>query len=276
VSSFTTEDIAYRKVDGIELLARVYRPASAGTALWVVDAHGGAWGSGDRLNNAVIHEDFARHGIGVFALDFRLSSQARFPAPVQDVNFGVRWFKASAKRLGLAPRRIGGLGSSSGGQQMGLVAFRPDDPLYAVADPALDGVDAALDFFVACWPILDPLARYRMAQAGGKARLVAAHDAYFPDEEAMRTGNPHLVVERGEATRLPPVVIVQGTGDENVEHERADLFAEAYRKAGGRVDVHKFDGQPHTFITADPDAAASKAATVTLREFVLAQAGQAG
>lgn len=272
MTSRDPEDLVFRTVDGLELLGRLYRPNTDGPAPFVVDAHGGAWGSGDRLNNAVIHEDFAAHGIGVFAADFRLSSQARFPAPVEDVNYAVRWLKANAERLGVSPGPVGGLGSSSGGQQMGLVAFRPDDPLYKAADPALEGVDAGLAFFVACWPILDPLARYRMAQAAGKERLVKAHDAYFPDEDAMRTGNPHLVVERGEATRTPPMVIVQGTGDENVEHHRADLFAGLYKKAGGSVQLHKFEGQPHTFVTAKPDDPVSKTAIEAIRSFVLAQA----
>jgi len=266
------EDHRYRTIDGIELLGRLYRPDRQGPAPFVVDAHGGAWGSGDRLNNAAIHEHFARHGIGVFAADFRLSAQARFPAAVNDVNYAVRWFKANAARLGVTPCLTGGLGSSSGGQQMGLVALRPEDPLYCTAAPSLDRVDASLDFLVACWPILDPLARYRMAQASGKDRLVAAHDAYFPDEDAMRTGNPHLVVERGEASHLPPMVIVQGTADENVEHDRADAFAGIYRAAGGSVELHKFDGMPHNFVGAKPDSDEAKAAIDTLTEFVLAQA----
>ncbi len=267
----TVEDIHYRTIDGIDLLGRLYRPATGGAAPFVVDAHGGAWGSGDRLNNSIIHEDFARHGIGVFAVDFRLSSQAQFPGPVADVNYAVRWFKANTASLGITAGPIGGLGSSSGAQQMGLIAFQPNHALYTTADAALDGVDASLAFFVACWPILDPLARYRMAQETGKDRLVNAHNAYFPDEDAMAVGNPFLVVERGEATHRPPMVVVQGTADENVKHERADIFAEAYRAVGGTVEVHKYEGQPHTFVTANPDDDATKQAIVTLREFVLAQ-----
>jgi acetyl esterase len=265
------EDIIYRTIDGTDLLGRLYRPNTDDPAPYVVDAHGGAWGSGDRLNNTIIHEDFVRNGIGVFAVDFRLSSAAQFPGPVADVNYAVRWFKANASSLGISAGPIGGLGSSSGGQQMGLVAFRPDDPLYCIADDSLNGVDASLAFFVACWPILDPLARYRMAQETGKDRLVNAHNAYFPDEDAMALGNPFLVVERGEATHKPPMVIVQGAADENVNHDRADMFAAAYRAAGGSVELHKYDGQPHTFITANPDDDDAKQAIVTLRDFVLAQ-----
>jgi acetyl esterase len=268
-----TEDIQYRSVDGISLLGRLYRPAGGGAAPFVVDVHGGAWGSGDRLNNAVIHEDLAHHGIGVFAVDFRLSSQARYPAPVEDVSHAIRWFRKNAASLGIEPAIVGGLGSSSGAQQMGLIALRPDDPEYAAAEAALDGVDGSVAFFVACWPILDPLARYRMARAKGNDRLVAAHDAYFPDEAAMTRGNPHLVLERGEATHRPPMVVVQGTADQNVEHERADLFADLYRKAGGAIEIHKFAGQPHTFATNSPDSEAARDAIAKIRAFILAQAG---
>jgi acetyl esterase/lipase len=267
------EDISYRTIDGVDLMGRLYRPASDRPSPYVIDVHGGAWGSGDRMNNTIIHRDFVGHGIGVFALDFRLAPGAKFPAPVDDVNYAVRWFKANTGRLGAKASVIGGLGSSSGAQQMGLVALRPNDPLYTSADPALAGVDASVAFFIACWPILDPLARYRMAQAAGKERLVNAHIAYFGDEAAMTRGNPFLVVERGEATHKPPVIIIQGTEDDNVEHKRADLFAEAYRKAGGKVELHKYDGMPHTFVTARPDEAASKQAIAALRAFVLAQAG---
>jgi acetyl esterase len=269
VSAYTTSEVPYRTIDGIELLVRLYVPEGTGPHTYVVDSHGGAWGSGDRLNNQSIHEDFAAHGIGVCAVDFRLSSQAKFPAPVQDVNYAVRWFKANAAAHGAKPGKVGGLGSSSGAQQMGLVALCPENPLYCEPDPALSQVAARLDFFIACWPILDPLARYRMAQQQGKARLVAAHDAYFPDEAAMKTGNPFMALERGEATCLPPMIVVQGTADENVEHGRADIFAAAYKKAGGRIDVHKYEGQPHTFVTANPDPEATAAAIRALREFVL-------
>ena len=263
------EDLPFRTVDGQTLLGRLYRPQTGGPAPFVVDAHGGAWGSGDRLNNEVIHRDLAARGIGIFALDFRLSSVARYPAPVDDVSFGVRWFRANAARLGLEAAAVGGLGASSGGQQMGLVALCPGGAEWTTPDPALENVDAALDFFVACWPILDPLARYRMVQANGNDRLVAAHEAYFADEAAMTRGNPHLLLERDAATRLPPTLIVQGTGDANVQHDWQDRFAGLYRAKGGDIRVEKFDGQPHTFVTADPDTPASKAAIRTIGDFIL-------
>ena len=78
----TIDDVAYRTINGITLLARLYWPDANGPVKWMIDVHGGAWGSGNRLNNAVIHKALAAHGIGVFALDFRPHSRrnARHPA----------------------------------------------------------------------------------------------------------------------------------------------------------------------------------------------------
>lgn len=83
-----------------------------------------------------------------------------------------------------------------------------------------------------------------------------------------RPAGGHLVVERVEATHLPPMLVLQGTADENVEHERADAFVELYRRAGGEIEIHKFPGQPHTFIAKDPASAASREALEKIGNFV--------
>ena len=267
------EDISYRKVDDLELFGRLYRPDKDGPVPYVVDVHGGAWRNGDRMNNQVIHQQFAVAGIGVFALDFRLSTQAPYPGPVQDANYGVRWFKKNAASIGANASIIGGLGSSSGGQQMGLVALQPNESSYVIDEPSLAGTDASIAFFIGCWPILDPLARYQMAKESGKERLVEAHDTYFADEDQMAIGNPYMVVDREDATHMPPAAIIQGELDDNVDHFRADMFAEIYKEAGGCIEVHKYAGQPHTFAAKNPDDPAAKDAVAKLIAFILAQDG---
>jgi acetyl esterase len=210
----------------------------------VVEVHGGAWVMNDRLANVAIHEHLAAQGIAVFALDFRMAPKHRYPAAVEDVAFALGW-----ARRELRLKKIGALATSSGAQVLLTAVLPSSEPL---------------DFIVACWPILDPLARYRMAKAKGMKNLVEAHQAYFADEQAMAEGNPHLILERGEAKSKPPLLIIQGTADENVEHHRADLFAERY----GGARVLKFEGQPHTFIAKDPSAPASKMALDAIAAFV--------
>jgi acetyl esterase/lipase len=72
---------------------------------------------------------------------------------------------------------------------------------------------------------------------------------------------------------LPPALVVQGTADAVLPDGMADTFAAAYRKAGGSIDLRKFDGQPHTFITKDPDAPASREAIEIIKAFVRERTG---
>jgi acetyl esterase len=266
-----TTDVEYASPDGVPLLARMYMPQGEGPFPAVVEVHGGAWVMNDRLANAAIDQPLAASGVVVMAVDFRMPPQARYPASVADVNLAVRWLKAQAREYRIRPDAIGGVGTSSGGHQLLLSAFKPGDPRYA-AHPLAGGYDAALAFLVLCWPISDPLARYRMVKAKGNQRLVEAHDAYWPDEAAMAEGNPQLILERKEAGKLPPALVLQGTADDNVTPDMADRFVEAYRIAGGRIALEKFSGQPHTFIPKEPESAASRTALKAIVAFVREQA----
>ena len=268
-----TRDIEYLRHGDTPLLARLYRPKGEGPFPALVDVHGGAWASGDRLNNAPLDEALAKSGIIVLAIDFRMPPAHRYPASIADINFAIRWLKAHAGEFGSRRELVSGLGTSSGAHQLLLAALKPSDPRYA-ALPGPAGENASLPYLVLCWPISDPLARYRMVKDKGNARLVESHDAYWASEAEMEEGNPQLILERGEGlAALPPAIVVQGTADDNVTPDMADRFAAAYRARGGSLDLHKFDGQPHTFIMRDPASEASAQATERIRDFVLAQTG---
>jgi acetyl esterase/lipase len=266
------EDVEYLRHASGPLLARLYRPKAPRTAL--VSLHGGRWTRESRLTNAVIDQALAEDGALVMALDIRMPPAARYPECVADINFAVRWLKQYAQSAGLQVANVGGIGTSSGGHQIMLSAMRPRDPRYA-ALPGPDGFDATLDYVIACWPVLDPLARYKMAKAKGMDDHVAAHHAYWHDESAQAEGNPQMMLDRGERVELPPVLVIQGTGDAILPTDMADNFAAAYRKAGGSNELRKFDGQPHTFITKEPAAAASREAIEAIKAFVRARTGRA-
>jgi len=271
-------DVEYQQRDGAPLLARLYRPIGAinsarGPFPALVEVHGGAWASGDRLNNAPLDEALAKSGIVVLAIDFRMPPQFRYPASIADVNLATRWLKANAGEFGSRRELVGGLGTSSGAHQLLLSVLRPADPRYAALPLAeAPGEDAHLPYLVLCWPISDPLARYQMVREKGNTRLVESHDAYWSSEEEMAEANPQLILERGEAGALPPAILVQGLADDNVTPDMADRFATAYRGRGGRIELHKFAGQPHTFIVRDPASDSSRRATELIRDFVLSRA----
>jgi len=266
------EDIEYGNVDGTPLIARLYRPRGVTGFASMVNVHGGAWVANDRLQMAVINQAIAASGTAVLALDFRMPPVAIYPASIADINLGIRWLKANIARWGGDGRRVGGIAGSSGGHQLWLNVFRPSDPRYAALKLAgADDVDASLDFVVVCWPISDPVARYKMARETGNERLVKNHDAYFPTEAAMAEANPQTILERGEAKNLPPALLIQGTADNNVTPDMPDRFVAAYTRAGGKITLRKFEGEPHTFIVLNPTSPASVEAIGLIVDFVRAQ-----
>src|SRR5579872_5107369 len=193
-------DLEYRHDSGGPLLARLYRPEGPGPFPALIEVHGGAWASGDRLNNAPLDEALAKSGIVVLAVDFRMPPQWRYPASIADINYATRWLKAHAGEFGSRRDLVGGLGTSSGAHQLLLSAMKPQDPRYAALPLAeAPGEDSSLPYLALCWPISDPLARYRMVKEKGNARLVESHDAYWASEDEMAEGNPQAIVASGRS-----------------------------------------------------------------------------
>ena len=268
-----TRDLEYRRDADGALLGRLYQPKGSGPFPALIEVHGGAWAGGDRLNNAPLDEALAKSGIVVLAIDFRMPPKHRYPASIADIHYATRWLKAHAAEFGSRADLVAGLGTSSGAHQLLLSALKPRDPRYAALPlTGAPGLDASLPYLVLCWPISDPLARYRMVKEKGNMRLVESHDAYWNSEAEMAEGNPQRIVETGEAARLPPAILLQGTGDDNVTPDMADRFTAAWRAKGGSIELHKFGGQPHTFVIRDPASDASRRACELARDFVKQQA----
>lgn len=268
---FRTEDTEYLRVGDTGLMATIYRPDGPGPFPAVLEVHGGAWTGGDRFNNRSIAEDLAANGILVASIDFRMPPVAGYPGTLADVNLGVRWLKSQAAALGSLPEMVGGLGTSSGGHMMLLTMLRPGDARYN-AHPGPD-FDASLRFGIVCWPVADPLTRYRTMKARGNDRLVAAHDAFWPSEAAMEEGSPQHILDRGEAVALPPALIMQGTVDNNLTDDMMARLATSYTRRGGSIESHSFPGQPHAFIPNAPTAPDSVRALGLIRGFIRRHGG---
>lgn len=251
------------------LLARVYQPQGVGPFPIVVEVHGGGWGSGDRLNDHALNTALARSGVIVAAIDFRLSGQAKFPASVADVNLAIRWLKQCATKFGGKPSAVGGVGSSSGGHKLLLNALRPSDTHYCTTENLeIDEHDASLSFVVACWPVADPWARYQMALKQQRAALIQSHVSYWNSDEEMIVGSPQHILERREQTHLPPLLILQGSADENLTPDMSERFAAQYVTCGGSAELALFDNQPHAFISRHPESNASRRAISLISDFI--------
>jgi acetyl esterase/lipase len=277
------EDVEYLRHGAKPLLVRLFKPRGEGPFPIVVDLHGGAWCRGDRTDDTPINEPLAKSGVLVAALDFRQPPDAGYPGAQADINLGIRWLKTRAGELKARADKVGVMGISSGGQQAMMGAFRHADPRYAALPLAgASKADASVNCAILCWPVIDPLGRYEYAKSlkgTGKPgadmaeRWIESHDQYWGSEQAMADGSVARALERGEKGAMPPVIYLQGSAD--IAHPRPNLdsFVAAYRKAGGRVDLHLFEGVGEAFVKKDPKSPAAIACVERIIEFVHRELG---
>ena len=243
-----TTDVVYLEHPGIRLEATVYQPQGEGPFPGLVDVHGGRWFLNDRSADHHMNSALASSGIVVVSVDFRLAPDHPYPAQIADVNYAIRWTKANAAQFNIDPASVGAIGCSSGGHTVALNGMRPKSPRYASLPlPGGEDIDASLRFMLCCWSVLDPYARYLWGIEINDERFIGPTESYFGDQANMREGNPQELLERGESVELPPVIIIQGTNDNNIPLFIPEKFEAAYRAAGGHVEVEWFPGMPHQF-----------------------------
>ena len=272
--TFHTQDVDYLQVDGKTFKATIYQPEGAGPFPAILDVHGGAWTREDvrRDEHALFDKALAAMGMVVAAIDYRQSPQHHYPDSVADVNFALRWLRASAAKFNASPKILGAFGSSSGGHLVLLNAMRPSDPRYA-ALPLAGASSASPIYVILVYPISDPLARRAYAQQVGSDAPVKSTDIYFSPAGSLEEGNPQLILDRHETVKLAPVLLLQGSADangvvkdKNVSPEIQQRFAASYQAAGGKIQLELLSGAPHNFVNT-PGANADRALTL-IKTFV--------
>ncbi len=247
------QDLEYYNQGDTARLARVYQPKGTGPFPAIVDVHGGAWHNGDRNNNVGIDRALASRGMVVAALDFRQPPEAGYPASICDVNLGVRWLKAHAAEFN-GTTTVGAFGNSSGGHLVVLSGLRPGYASYTALElPNHPEINASLAYVIAAWPVIDPLFRFHFAKKSNRQELIKAHLEYWQTEEAMAEGNPQTAVDKDKQVDVPPVLLLLKANDNNHPLEMQERFIASYRKRGGSIEVHTFDGLPEHRMVPSPD-----------------------
>jgi acetyl esterase len=164
-----------------DVAVRIYRPAAAAADAklpGLVYAHGGGWVFGNLDSHDVLCAQLALEaGIAVFAIDYRLAPDARFPGAFDDVVAGLKWVAANGPSVGIDPSRLAIGGDSAGGN---LAA--------AVAIWARDNGGPRLRLQLLAYPVTDAVARadsYRRYEDGyglNAATMEWFFDHYAPDK----------------------------------------------------------------------------------------------
>jgi len=96
----------------------------------VIMIHGGGWRSGDRSQHYPLAERLAHLGYVCFTPEYRLSTEALFPAAVYDIKAAIRWVKANAATYHVDTSKIVIAGFSAGGELAAFMGTTQNMPLF--------------------------------------------------------------------------------------------------------------------------------------------------
>jgi acetyl esterase/lipase len=231
-----------------------FRPLSldlyvlAGASTLCLYLHGGGWRVGSRADapgnsrtwSPSFFEEVAASGLAIASIDYRLSSEAHYPAQQDDVAAAALFLTEHAAEYGLSASRTVVWGVSAGGQLAAVHALRT-------------GADAAV-----CWYAPTDLAQLSVDvdAAGGEGdRSLQSRESLLigatPDDrpELYAAASPVEHVEAG----APPFLFLHGTADVSVPPRQSARLADAIVAAGGKATVELVEGATHMFPELDDD-----------------------
>ncbi|WP_405911555.1 alpha/beta hydrolase [Streptomyces sp. NBC_00963] len=230
--------IPYALRDGMRPLELdLWLPGGGGPAPLVLFAHGGAWLRGRRDDMGFRLREWspgplariAAEGFAVACVDYRLSGEAAFPAPLDDLGSALRWLTLRSAELGIDTGRTVVWGESAGAHLASLLALTHTGP-----------------------PLAGAVVWY------GPSDLTTPRGGFSPDNPAtpealLLGGAPATVPERARAASplsrvhagAPPFLVVHGEDDTMVSCSHSRDLAAALDKTDAHVDLRLIPGADH-------------------------------
>jgi acetyl esterase/lipase len=208
--------------------------------------HGYGWFAGTRRGHLEIAMStlLASAGFITVSIEYRLSSEALFPAQIHDVKAGIRWLRANAATYGIDPDHIGIGGASAGGGLAALAGLTGDlpelegssgSPGYSSRVQAVAVASSPSDF-------LRPGGEMRNDVDGPVSWLFGGTVA--EKRNLMELASPVTHVSRD----APPFLIAHGTLDETVPFDQARRLYEALQNAGATAEFFPLEGIYHNWM----------------------------
>lgn len=236
-------DIEYGRVGETRLLLDVSIPDGDGLHPIAILIHGGGWDSGDKAgsnvpgNGADISpwfEPLTAAQFTWFSINYRPSTQQRWPACFDDVQTAIRWVKAHARDYKGDARRIALFGHSAGGQLACHAALLAKD-------------DTRVQAVVGFAPVTD-----LEQDAQNRGGLSTSLQRLFGQPKEVTDESRTLLRAHSPINHItkaaPPFLLIHGDADKTVPFARTEAFLTRLTAAGVPHDLIVIRGGPHSLV----------------------------
>ena len=237
------KDVIYATVEGKALGLDLHLPAGVKQPPLLVWVHGGTWSAGSKDQYPA---EFVEHGIAVASLDFRQSTEARFPANVQDIKAAIRFLRAKASDYAYRADRIAIAGASSGAHLAALVGVTNGNKALEGTEGEYlkesSSVQAIVSYFGASNlnTILAQSTPFGLnVRKPALERLLGALPENAKDLATLASPVTH--VDRSD----PPLLLFHGDQDPQMPINQSHELQGADLKAGLDVDFEVLHGAAH-------------------------------
>jgi acetyl esterase/lipase len=204
---------------------------------------------------------FAERGFAMVSIDYRLSDEAVFPAPIEDVKTAIRWIRSVADTFALDSDHVGLWGSSAGGHLAAVAALSPAEQFqgsehlghsstvqavvdsYGPVDFSL--IDKEREQFTAAAVDVEGIVVPDLLPAGHpesfESRFLGVPVDGSPGQAKL--ANPVTYVQKG----APPFLILHGLSDGLIPWGQSRLLFEALQAAENEVTMLTFERLGHGF-----------------------------
>ncbi len=229
--------VEYCNLDGRSLQLDLYIPDSDRPTPAILFIHGGAWSKGKREDMKYYAVYFAKLGYAAATASYRLSTEAAFPAAVQDVKSAMRWMRANAKQYNIDADRIAASGNSAGGHLSMMLG-------YSSSDGSLEGECGNLKFSSKPQAVINfygpvDLTGEDAVDNGSVVQFMAGRIEDVKANYQQASPLTHITKD------APPTLIFHGTVDDVVNVSHGDRAAEKLKSVGVDVIYERYDGWGH-------------------------------
>lgn len=243
------KNISYCNISDRNLLLDAFYPKqkSKRNKIAVILIHGGGWRTGNRTLHYPLAQRLALSGYVCFTPEYRLSTEALYPAAVYDIKSAIRWVRKNAAKYNIDTNKIVVGGHSAGGELAammgatnGIAAFEGNGFEKNISSKANAVID--MDGIVA---FIHP-----ESGEGDDSKRISAATNWFG---YSKTENPELWKQGSPLTHAgkhtPPTLFINS----NVArmHAGREDYIKILNEHNIYTDVKSFDA-PHSFVLFEP------------------------